>query len=50
MLIHRANQLFNVDAHLKTKDGSISVFKLLQKINAEIDVDFNAYMKIKKKD
>jgi len=48
VLIHKANQLFQVDPHLKAKDGSVSVFKLLQKINAEIEVDFNAFMKLKK--
>ncbi|MEM9545259.1 MAG: methylmalonyl Co-A mutase-associated GTPase MeaB [Bacteroidota bacterium] len=50
VLIHKANQLFEVDAHLTTKEGPKSVFKQLQKINAKINVDFDAFMKQKRND
>ncbi len=50
VLIHKANQLFEVDQHLLIQDESNSVFNILQKVSAEIEVDFKSFMKIKKKD
>jgi len=49
VLIHKANQLFEVESHLQDKSNEHSVFHLLQKISAEIDVDFKAFMNLKKK-
>lgn len=49
ILIHKANQLFDVDAHLHDNIDSKSVFGLLQKINDQIETDFESF-KQKKKD
>jgi LAO/AO transport system kinase len=47
VLIHKANQLFEVDSHFKNKQPSESVFNQLQKVTKNIDDDFNSFMKIK---
>jgi len=44
VLIHKANQLFEVDTHLEDKTESISVFKALQKVSMEIEVEFKSFM------
>lgn len=50
VLIHKASQLFDVNTHLQEQPESTSVFNLLQKVSAEIEEDFNAFMNLKKKD
>ncbi len=47
VLVHKAAQLFAIDAHLQEKTESKSVFKLLQKVCTEIEVDFKSFMKKK---
>ena len=49
VLIHKANQLFEVDTHLQDKAENSSVFKALQKVTAEIEVDFESFMNKKSK-
>jgi LAO/AO transport system kinase len=49
VLIHKANLLFKVDDLLKNNTASLSVFKTLQNVCDIIELDFNAFMKQKKK-
>lgn len=49
LLIHKANQLFNVNHHFEEMNEKVSVFQLLQKVNSDIENDFNSFMQIKNK-
>ena len=48
VLIHKANQLFDADIHFDDNLESLSVFKHLQKVREDIEVDFISFMKLKK--
>jgi len=49
VLIHKANQLFEVDTHLQDSAGSSSVFKVLQRVSTKIGKDFKSFMTKKSK-
>lgn len=44
VLIHKANQLFDVDGHFQNRDESMSTFKILQNIKNKIEADFKTLM------
>lgn len=50
VLIHKANQLFEVDGHLQDSNEPLSVFKVLQKVSMKIDEDFKLFKNKKKQD
>lgn len=50
VLIHKANQLFEVEQHLEEEDGTQSAFKTLQNISAVIEADFKKFMGLKNKE
>ena len=50
VLIHKANQLFDVDRHLQKSTPSQSVFNLLKQISNQLESDFQYFMKTKQKD
>jgi LAO/AO transport system kinase len=49
VLIHKAYQLFEADTHFEDNVESMSVFKLLQKVREDIEVDFKSFMNLKNK-
>ncbi|MDF1694360.1 MAG: methylmalonyl Co-A mutase-associated GTPase MeaB [Saprospiraceae bacterium] len=50
VLIHKANQLFDVRSHLQEGMQDSSIFQTLQNIHKAIEKDFNTFMSQKKKE